>query len=163
MLLARDRLLDQVNQALAEMDLSPLQAQDFNDPAHRTLFQAWERKEPRSVPDAAWLRERLPDSVADRLETLQAALQDLAEEQWIREGVQTALRLRERNLRQMGAELRMLIQEAEEEGRRETTDYGQTLEENARAILQIQQALRARRWGAVAFPTNAGGYGGKSE
>lgn len=148
MLLARSRLLEPINRVLGETGLAPLQTQDFNNPLYRAIFQMWvARRRPGVAPDPAWLREQqISEGTAEWLETLLAGQEDLAEEQWLREGIQAALRLRERNLRQMGAELRMLVQEAEEEGRPEAADYGQALEENARAILQLQQAMRARRW-----------------
>lgn len=148
MLLARSRLLEPINRVLGETGLAPLQTQDFNNPLYRAIFQMWvARRRPGVAPDPTWLREQqISEGTADWLETLLAGQEDLAEEQWLREGIQAALRLRERNLRQMGAELRMLVQEAEEEGRPEAADYGQALEENARAILQLQQAMRARRW-----------------
>ncbi|MFN3762225.1 MAG: hypothetical protein ACK4WK_03365, partial [Anaerolineae bacterium] len=68
---------------------------------------------------------------------------DLSDEQWLREGVQAVLRLRERNLRRRKAELRALTEEAPPP---EVDRYGQALEENARALLRVQQALHNRCW-----------------
>lgn len=160
-LLTRNWLLERVNQVLEQMGLAPLHAQDFADPAYRTVFQAWERRDPETALEPEWLREWLPDVVADQLEPLLAALQDLAEEQRLREGVQAVLRLRERNLRLMAVELRMLIEEAQEANRPKAAEYGQALEENARMILQIQQALRARRWAAVTIAGDVEKQGGE--
>ncbi|HHH42331.1 MAG TPA: hypothetical protein ENK56_10060, partial [Chloroflexi bacterium] len=161
MLLTHDHLLEQINQVLEGMDLPPLHAQDFTDPAYRALFESWEKDGFGPVPDFEWLRAQFPAGVVDRLEALLPVEQELAEERWLREGVHAALRLRERNLRRMGAELRMLIQEAAEANLPEVIDYGQALEENARAILQVQQALRARRWEGVKLPTTVEGFGGE--
>ncbi len=152
-LLARGWLLEHVGRTLEEMGLPPLNARDFTDPAYRALFEAWEGGDLGPEPDVQQLRGYLPEETVGQLTALLTGLQNLAEEQWLREGVQAALRLRERNLRQTGMELRMLVQEAEEAGLSEAASYGQALEENARAILQVQQALRTRWRGGASVLT----------
>lgn len=145
-LLRRPWLLARVNEALAEMDLEPLRAQDFNDPAHRAVFEEWEAMLAEPQPSAERLRERVPEAVGQLVEELASGEENLSDEQWVREGVKAALRLRQRNLKQIEADLRALTREAEEEGRPEAAEYGQACLEYARAILRIQQAL-TRPWG----------------
>lgn len=157
MLLEQPWLLKPVGQVLSEAGLRPLEGQDFADPVYRAVFEAWEGLVSEAMPVPERLRERLPEAALSRVETLletvversrQEPQPGLAEEQWLREGVQAALRLRERSLKRTKAQLRALV---EESGWPEEIDYGQALEENARAILQVQQALRAQRW-AVTLP-----------
>ncbi len=138
-------LLDRVNEALIEMDLSPLQGQDFEDPICRAIFAAWEQEAREPAPSASRLRERLAPHAAARLEGLLGGETDLIEEQWVREGIRAALRLRERNLKRTEAELHQLIREAQEEGRPEAAEYGRACLEIARAIHRIQRTLVRRR------------------
>lgn len=136
-------LLDAVNRTLAEWDIPPLRPGDFNDPACRAALEAWEEILAEGAADPSILRERLPEAVMFRLDGLPEPPSDLSDEQWLREGVQAALRLRERNLRRRKAELRALTEEAPPP---EVDQYGQALEENARALLRVQQALYNRCW-----------------
>jgi len=145
-LLRRPWLLARVNEVLAGMDLEPLRGQDFNDPAYRTVFEGWEAVLAEPQPSVDRLRERVPEAVGEWLEGVFVGGEDLSDEQWVREGVKAALRLRQRNLKQVEADLRALTREAQEEGRPEAAEYGQACLEYARAILRIQQAL-AGSWG----------------
>jgi DNA primase len=159
-LLARSWLLERVDQVLEEIDLPPLRPQDFAAPVYRVVFEAWEGLLSNGVVAPEQLLGDLPEAVSDRLESLLEVEHDLADEQWLREGVQAALRLRERNLRRGGAELRALLEEAAEAGRQEEAGYGQALSGNARAILQVQQAMRAHRWAALGSTVDAGEHEG---
>ncbi|MCS7283228.1 MAG: DNA primase [Anaerolineae bacterium] len=141
--LHQPQLLGAVNQALAEMEIPPLSDQDFADPTSRAIFDLWEEQLAEGNPDPSHLKAYLPEPLLARLETLPAPPQDLTDEQWLREGVQTALRLRERRLRSLKTELRALTEEASGP---DADRYGQALAENARAILRVQQALRYRPW-----------------
>jgi DNA primase len=136
-------LLDAVNRTLEEWDIPPLRPGDFNDPACRATLEAWEEILAEGAADPSILRERLPEAVIFRLDSLPEPPSDLSDEQWLREGIQAALRLRERNLRRRKAELRALTEEAPP---LEVDRYGQALEENARALLRVQQALYNRCW-----------------
>jgi len=136
-------LLDAVNRTLEEWDIPPLRPGDFNDPACRAALEAWEEILAEGAADPSILRERLPEAVIFRLDSLPEPPSDLSDEQWLREGIQAALRLRERNLRRRKAELRALTEEAPP---LEVDRYGQALEENARALLRVQQALYNRCW-----------------
>jgi len=136
-------LLDAVNRTLEEWDIPPLRPGDFNDPACRAALEAWEEILAEGAADPSILREQLPEAVVFRLDSLPEPPSDLSDEQWLREGIQAALRLRERNLRHRKAELRALTEEAPP---LEVDRYGQALEENARALLRVQQALYSRCW-----------------
>lgn len=142
-LLQQPWLLDAVNRTLAEWDIPPLRSGDFNDPACRAALEAWEEILAEGAADPSILRERLPEAVIFRLDRLPEPPSDLSDEQWLREGIQAALRLRERNLRRRKAEFRALTEEAPP---LEVDRYGQALEENARALLRVQQALYNRCW-----------------
>jgi DNA primase len=142
-LLSQPWLLDAVNRVLAEWDIPPLRPGDFNDPACRAALEAWEEMLVEGLADPSLLRERLPEAVIFRLDGLPEPPSDLSDEQWLREGIQAALRLRERNLRRRKAELRALTEEASP---LEVDRCGQALEENARALLRVQQALYNRCW-----------------
>ncbi|MBC7225887.1 MAG: DNA primase [Thermoflexales bacterium] len=141
--LSQPWLLDAVNRTLAEWDIPPLQPGDFHDPTCRAALEAWEEMLAEGMADPSILRRRLPEPVALRLDGLPEPPSDLSDEQWLREGIQAALRLRERNLRHRKAELRALTEEALPP---EVDRYGQALEENARALLRVQQALYNRCW-----------------
>lgn len=151
-LLRQPWLLELVNRTLAEWEIPPLHSGDFNDPACRAAFAVWEEMLDEGISDPAQLKARLPEAIALRLEELPELPLDLADDQWLREGVQSALRLRERNLRRAKAELRALTEEAPSS---ETIQYGQALEENARALLRVQQALHNRCWATVPFWTES--------
>lgn len=150
-LLRRPWLLERVNAALQGMDLDPLQAQDFADPGYRAIFSSWTDALAEAVSSSDVLRDRLPPAIAEQLEGLLEGGAELSEEQWVREGVMAALRLRQRNLKQIEADLRALTREAQEEGRPEAAEYGQACLEYARAILRIHQALN-RPWADVEQP-----------
>jgi DNA primase len=142
-LLRQPWLLDAVNRTLEEWDIPPLGPGDFNDPACRAALEAWEEMLMGGTADPTHLRGQLPEAVVLRLDGLPEPPSDLSDEQWLREGVQAVLRLRERNLRRARAELRVLTEEAPPS---EADRYGQALEENARALLRVQQALYSRCW-----------------
>lgn len=145
LLLHRPSILPQVDGALEGMDLAPLQVQDFNDPLNRVIFEAWERvTAEEESPSIEVLQEQIPPEAVDRLEQLLEEM-DLSEEQLVREAIASALRLRQRNLKQMEAELQALTQEAEEQGLPEAAEYGEACLDYARTILQIQNALIRRR------------------
>ncbi|HEY75350.1 MAG TPA: DNA primase [Thermoflexia bacterium] len=151
-LIRRPWLLARVNEVLVGMDLQPLQAQDFSDPIYRAVFEGWETVLAEPQPSADRLREVVPEPAGEWLGEVLSESEDLSDEQWIREGVKAALRLRQRNLKRIEADLRALTREAQEEGRPEAAEYGQACLDYARAILRIQQAL-ARPWGEVPSPS----------
>jgi DNA primase len=137
-LFCRPLLLDWVNDTLAEMALRPLQARDFGDPASRALFETWHEMVEEGAASAESLREKSPSAVAQRLDALLGGSENWADEQWTREVLQVALRLRKRNLQQTGAELQVF---AEEAGRAAVEGE---MQEYTRALLRIDQALARR-------------------
>ncbi len=184
-LLAQPWLRDEVDHFLAHAGLPGLRAQDFVDPAYRTVFQTWQGGVEAGLPLLEGLRRSLPDQAGEQFERLAVAAQDnpaamlsagartdttrfqaegrslhgMAHEQWLEEGARAVLRLREHHLRQNEAELRMLVQEAQQAGKADAAEYGRTLAENARGILQIQQLLRTRAWIAASPPSGISGHG----
>ncbi len=149
-LMAQPDLLISINRLLEEQQVPPLCERDFIDTAYRIAFQNWKRHGAKRIRNPDESREWMPDVAVERLLPLWPDLEELAEEQRLREGIQTVLRLRERNLRQAGLELQMMWEEAEKEKSDQAARYGQALAENARMILRVQQALRTREWVRVA-------------
>ncbi|MBN1956158.1 MAG: DNA primase [Anaerolineae bacterium] len=146
MFLSRPQLLEWVNQKLQELEITPLQKQDFVAPAYQAVFQAWEDAAFDQALDSDWLEEIASADVAQRLVSSVQDAGEITEEQWLRDGVQAVLRLRERNLRRLGSELRMLVQDVDLDDQPAAAAYGRAMEENARTILRIQQILLTREW-----------------
>ncbi len=148
MLLQRPGILSQINDALRESQLEPLRGQDFQDVGYRAIFEAWETllTTEHPVPIEA-LRAQLPTDLHARLEGLLTPDEaTLADEQLVRDVVLTLLRLRERNLRQLGQELSFLTLEAQEAGDIRAEQYIEALRAYRETLLRTQQAL-AQRWG----------------
>ena len=149
-LLQRPGLLSQINEALKENQLEPLQGQDFQDVGCRALFEAWEAllaaKHPAPIEA---LHAQLPANLQARLEELLTPSKaELADEQLLRDVIRTLLRLRERNLRNLGQELKFLTLEAQEAGDIRAEQYVEALQTYKETLLRTQQAL-AQRWGWV--------------
>jgi hypothetical protein len=70
---------------------------------------------------------------------------ELSDEQLVRDVVVTLLRLRQRRLRQLVQDLRMLMLEAHEEGDTRAKQYDQAHLAHAQTLLKTQRAL-ARSW-----------------
>ncbi len=147
-LLQRPSVLTRVNEALQESQLVILEGQDFQKTSHRAIFEAWEAllTSGDTMPTEA-LREQLPQDLQSRLEELLAPDEaELADEQLTRDIVLTILRLRERNLRQMGQELSMLTREAQEAGDTRAEQYAAAWRSHTQTLLHTQRAL-AQQWG----------------
>ena len=138
-LIRRPWLLAEVNQTFEEFSLSPMQLQDFYDPANRALFEAWRGMVREGTPSPEILQEALPEPIAERLEGIEEQEDTLADEQWVRESVRAGLRIRKRALKEKGAELQTLAEEVE------FPEMGGSVKENTRALLQVEQALARRR------------------
>jgi DNA primase len=149
-LLRRPALLLQINQALGESQLEPVNEQDFQEVGHRAIFEAWESllgTERPVVINA--LHARLPVELHGRLEALHASDKpELADEQVLRDVMRTLLRLRARNLKRMGEELNFLRIEAQETGDLRAAQYDQAQLAHTEKLLRTQKAL-AQRWGWV--------------
>jgi len=137
-LLCRSGLLEKVDEALVEMGLTPLQPQDLQHAANRSIFEVWQRMDPRSLES---VRESVPQLVDEQLESFLEE-QELADEQLMREAVRAVLRLRKHVLKQRGLALQMLIEDSDWD--QVADSVGETVRENARALLQVEQALARR-------------------
>ena len=157
-LLQRPSLLAQIGTALRGSQLKPLQGQDFQDVGYRVIFEAWEAFLATEHPAPPFdklrtpleaLRAQLPTDLHARLEALLTPGQvALADEQLVRDVVFTLLRLRERNLRQLGQKLSFLTIEAQEAGDMRAEQYVGALQMYKETLLRTQQAL-AQRWSLV--------------
>ena len=149
-LLQRPHISPQVNEALLENQLEPLQEQDFQKVGNRAIFAAWEALLATGHPaPVEALRAQLPTDLHEQLEELRTANEtELADEQAVRDVMRTLLRLRERNLRRLGQELNFLATEAQETGDIRAERYVRALQAYTDTLLRTQQAL-AQRWGWV--------------
>jgi hypothetical protein len=116
----------------------------------RVIFEAWEKLLATEHPaPLEALRAQLPTDLHARLEALLTPAQaTLADEQLVRDVVLTLLRLRERNLRQLGQKLSFLTTEAQEAGDIRAEQYVGALRTYKETLLRTQQAL-AQRWSLV--------------
>jgi DNA primase len=140
-------LLDRVNQVFQDMSLSPLRPDDFNDPANRMIFEVWgdmSGQESRSDED---LWRAVPAALTEQLESILASSAMGTEEQWAREVVRGALKMRKRNLKQTGADLHQLMEEAD------SAEVRERVWKNARKLQQVEQAL-GRRWDDIEWPAD---------
>jgi hypothetical protein len=125
-----------------------MQGQDFQDAGARAIFELWETglaSEQATSVDA--LREQLPVDLHARLDGLLAVDKtQLADDQVVRDVMLTLLRLRERNLKRIGQELRFLTVEAREAGDARAAEYDQIQLMHSKQLFLTQKAL-AQRWG----------------
>ena len=147
-LLQRPAALSQVNEALMEYQLEPLQAQDFQDVSYRAIFETWENLLATEQPvSMEILSAQLPPELHARMEELHTSdRSELADEQLARDVSLTLLRMRERNLKRLGQELSFLTLEAQESGDMRAERYASALQTYTSMLLRTQQAL-AHRWG----------------
>jgi DNA primase len=147
-LLQRRGLLSQVNAALENSQLEPMQGQDFQDAGSRAVFELWEEElaAEHAMPIEA-LRDQLPADLHDRLDGLLTTDEtQIADEQVVRDVMLTLLRLRERNLKRIGQELSFLTLEAREAGDARAAEYDQIQLMHSKRLFLTQKAL-AQRWG----------------
>jgi DNA primase len=147
MVLRRPVLLGQINAVLASRQLEPMRGKDFGDPGVRAIFDAWEAlMGNEGLAHMQILLAELPLDLQTKLESLLATDDEtLADEQLVRDIVITLLRLRERNLKRFGRELRFLTLEAQDEGDLRAEQYSSALRTYSQTLLRTQQAL-ADRW-----------------
>jgi DNA primase len=144
MLLQYPRLLHKVDEALVTSHLEPLQAQDFHIVSYRSIFAAWKRllvTDP-STANKHTLRQEIPSDLQPRLEKLLTDDKvDLADEYLIRDVVRTLLRLRQRRLKRLVQDLKLLQIEAHEEGDPRAKQYDQAQITHTQVLLRTQRAL----------------------
>jgi DNA primase len=135
--------LVQVDEALTSLDLDPLSNNDFDNAMHREILVAIRNSQEFGSDE---VREFLDRDLWIHLDELLAKalpLPTLKSPDWTREAVQSALFLRERNLKRKKEELNVLTREAEEQGEADSVhELGEQGQRNAIAINQLQKA----RW-----------------
>jgi len=154
-LVRRPDLLSHVNRALSRRGLQAVRPQDFEQPSLRAIFEAWtELLDSRPSVSIEALRDGLPPGVQDQLDFVLAqeagllALRstvEISDEQLVRDVVVALLRLRQRRLKQLVQDLRMLMLEAHEEGDARAKQYDQAHLAHAQMLLKTQRALALSR------------------
>lgn len=142
-LLQAPRALAQLDETFSAVELDPLSGDDFDDAAHRQVLTALRAASEQGVDDP---RELLDESLWPFLAALSAEGTPLPSStetpDWTREAVQSALRLRERNLKRQQQELNILAREAVEEGQPDAArELGEQGHRNAIAVNRLQKAL----------------------
>ncbi len=144
MLLRHPRLLHKVDEALVTSQLDPLQAQDFHLVSYRSIFEAWKRllaTEP-STASRATLREDLPGDLHARLEDLFTDSEiKIADDYLVRDVVRTLLRLRQRRLKRLVQNLKLLQLEAHEAGDSRAKQYDRAQITHTQMLFRTQRAL----------------------
>lgn len=147
MLVRRPGLRSRIDAHLRERGLDPIQSQDFGQVSLRTIFEAWDGLlgAERSV-SVEVLREELPADVRQRLDELcNTDETTLSDEQLVRDVAVTLLRLRQRRLKLLVEDLKMLMVEAQEAGDTRGKRYDQAHLTHAQMLLRTQRALAASR------------------
>jgi DNA primase len=142
-LLQSSSALLQVDETLAAINLDPLGADDLDNTAHREILTAIREAGEQGME----VRECLDEMLWPVLTALIAAGTSrpaLAETpDWGREAVQSALRLRERNLKRQQQELDVLAREAVEQGQ---ADAARELGEHGHRCAIVINRLQKARW-----------------
>jgi DNA primase len=154
-LVRRPDLLSQVDRALRRRGLQGVRPQDFEQPGLRAIFEAWtELLDARPSVSVAALRDGLPPGVQDRLDLVLAeeagppavrSTVDISDEQLVRDVVVALCRLRQRRLKQLVQDLKMLMIEAHAEGDSRAKQYDQAHLAHAQTLLKTQRALALSR------------------
>ncbi len=147
MLIQRPDMLRQVDGVLRQRGLDPVGPRDFERASLRAIFGVWvELLDSRPSVTLDALKKELPADLHQRLDELTVA-DDLtwAHDQLVRDVVVTLLRLRQRRLRRLVQDLRMLMVQAHEEGDPRGKQYDQAHVAHAQMLLKTQRAL-AQSW-----------------
>jgi DNA primase len=143
-LLQSPSALWQVGETLSAAGLEPLSGDDFDSAAHRLVLAAIRAASEQGLDD---LRETLDETLWPYLAALSKASAKLPASteapDWGPEALQSALRLRERNLKRQQQELDALAREALERGESDAArELGEQGHRSAIAINRLQKA----RW-----------------
>ncbi len=132
-------LLERVYIRLVEMEMLPLQTEDFS-PSARLIYEAW--LEVMGNPEQE-LEALLPPDLQEQVRTWQQApLPELPLNQWESDLMRVILRVREKQLDDMKRQIQTLLTEAQADGDAQTTlYYAAHLQELSINRLQVQQAL----------------------
>lgn len=147
MLIRRPGLRSRVNDLLRERELEPLQPQDFSQLSLRAIFEAWDALVCGGSPVSLdVLRQELPTGMHQRLDDLRSGAEaELADEQLVRDVTVTLLRLRQRRLKELVQDLKMVMLEAQEAGDARGKQYDQAHLTHTQMLLKTQRALAASR------------------
>jgi DNA primase len=134
--------LARLDETFGAVELDPLSEDDFDDAAHRQVLAAIRSASEQGVDGP---RELLDESLWPLLAALSAGTPSPTFTEmpdWAREAVQSALRLRERNLKRQQQELNILAREALEEGQPDAArELGEQGHRSALAVNRVQKAL----------------------
>ena len=141
-LLHRQDALGSVDKALANAGLGALAAADFLDAANRSLFLALRE---RGSGDRLAFRAALgPDlrQIFDRIEGSWATAPEADEQFWWRDGITSALRLREKRFKSELRLLQLAMQDGDEPG--EQTEFRHAVERTRRQLDLLMEMLAGR-------------------
>jgi DNA primase len=161
-LLHSPALLAEVNEALASIHLQPLSVDDFQDLAYREMFRIWnELVDPDATPSIDELAQRMPAELRPQVEALsestsvtlqnrkwfvEAQVQpgqdifDLKPDEAWQDLIRSLLKLRQQRLLRRNAEMRYLLEDADEEDARL---YQQVITRTIETLALIQRAMSA--------------------
>ncbi len=156
-------LLDQIQAALAELELAPFGPRDLDSPELREIFDTWQglrqSQESATIQDLA---EAVVPALRPQVEAWQTApLPAIHDRKWLQDAqvrpgqdifdiqaeeihqdlLYSILRLRERNLRRRSREVHYLLGEAEASGGKEVAAFRQATVDNTLALRRLQQAI----------------------
>ena len=138
-----------VDETLSAIGSEPLTGDDMDSAAHREIFSAIRASNEQGLVDVS---ERVDESLRPylaALQTIEAPPVTATETpDWERDAIQSALRLRERNLKRLQQELGILAREALDAGDQEAArEHG---EQGHRFAVEINRLQRARWPGELA-------------
>lgn len=150
-LLRHPQLLSSVDALLSEIGEPPLKPEDLIQPETRELFalvrQTFFQDGSTDTDDTESLRQNIPESLQPAFERLWEGWVDASEvsindvEKDLGDAV---LRLRARNLKRWGEEVRFLFEEAMSQGDARAHEYGERMRGHTVAKRRVDQALAMR-------------------
>jgi DNA primase len=157
-LLQASHVLSAADAVLGQIGLDPISATDFDDPETREIFRIWRELVAEGItPSFEQLAQSAPTQLHARLNTLaDTSSLTLHDKKWLLDAqvelgqdifelrpdemqqdlLNSLLRLRERNLKRRNAEIRFLLEDAEEA---EVRLYQRATSETGAALLRLQQ------------------------
>jgi hypothetical protein len=153
-------VLSEANAELAQMGLDPISATDLDDPESREIFRVWRELVDRGItPSLEQLAQVVPTELHARLDALlDTSSSALHNRKWLVDAhtepgqdvfelrpdrlrqdlLNGLLRLRERNLKRRNAEIRFLLEDADQADARL---YQQAINATSAALLRLQQRI----------------------
>jgi DNA primase len=143
-LLQRPHLLQSLDDALRDVGVDGLSADDFSQPENRAIFASWQ--ESLGTAESGGFREELDPALCPRFDLLlegPKGAPPLNDDQAEKALIEGTLRLRQRRLQRLVEELRFLQADAGELGGAAIEEYGQMMNFYLSAKWRIDQALHA--------------------